>query len=295
MLRQLPKNRTRLRLIVGILLPAYLVLWIAGTGCLGELYWYGYLVESCVFSMALGFPVGTLTEQEIAILTVTTGVDVYLPLGYIAVSGSTSDSISEFRAYLAFYTALGILTQRLNMMMSTSMGGLGGSADLPASVMMAPGDFVVLSIFMSAVLSDYFGVFRFVPTSESESAVPVFSFPENTARAKFAKAFDAEFGVDYEVPEGRLVINGSVEVPDDARAKIPKKVIVEIAHLSATGAVLAKHKQIVKIRKNGTFKPAGKAFKGFDMEAGERVRLRLKPKRGDLTGLNWMLMPELIS
>jgi len=297
MARQLPRNRSRLRLLTVVILPAYLVLWIGGTGCFGDVQLFRTQVNSCLFSVQFFLFGDAATNELLTLITFTTGVNLYLPIGQVALSGSSSGEARAFRAFVRFRNAVGKLLEEWVMDVEAN-GSVSGHAST-GGVMLEPRSTIQVAVRWSNVLRAFSGLMWYTPASEGPQ-MPSFSFPAEVVsldalgRVKFTNVFDAEFGVDYPIPAGDLVIEGTVEVSEDAKVKVPRKVILEIAHLAANGKVLSKHKQIVKIKRSGKFKTSTKAFVGYDVSAGERVRVRVKPKGGDLTGLNWTLMPGLI-
>lgn len=291
--RRLPAHRTHLRLFAIALLPAYLLLWVAGTGCAGSLYWFDDEIEACYFAMTLLLDPTVTLGDWFHVMSVRSGVNVYLPYGYITVNGIATPQVPPFMARLDLYNPAGTMINRFDMNLDSN-GSVFGETDLPA-VMIAPGSRLGLYLYLEALLNSFSGTFNYQPMVESRE-MPTLRFPESAKRAKFNTAFEAEFGIPYEIPAGTLIFDGSVAAAAGSRAALPKKVIVEVAHLDDDGKVQSRHKQVIKIKKaNGNFKTSRKAFKGIDLDAGESVRLRLKVKGGDMAGLDWSLMPTLNS
>jgi hypothetical protein len=271
------------------MLPAYLVLWVAGTGCFGDVYLFENEVDACIFTMALEMA-GIDMSDYVLVLDITSGATILLPESLLTVNGTISPNVSV-DSRLDVYDVDGAMTQRVELPLSANMQ-LSGGTDFPQT-MLAPGYRMALYLKSQQQLREFYGNFNLSATSFRVTP-PTLRFPTPANRGGFTTAFDAEFGIPYVIPEGDLVFEGSVTAPEGSRARVPKKVIVEIAHLDENGRVLSKHKQKIKIKKrNGKFKTSRKSFKGYDMAPGESVRLRLKPKRGDLDGLNWMLEPAL--
>lgn len=287
--RRLPRNRRCLRLMAISLAPIYLVLWIAGTGCFGELYMYDVTLARCLFVMNLLLEDG-VTEAEL--LDVLSGVEMEVPDSMLGIAGSTGSGTNEGVATLRHYRA-GMLEQQIDYALHFSALGAIDDDDLIEGFQLQPGDRLALLIALEDVLADLFAQFTLDPVGLDPvdgSRVPSFRFPEAAGRAKFSMVFDAKLGVPYDLPAGELVLDGSVAVSEGARGEVPRKVIVEVAHLNASGKVKRKHKQTIKINQgNGVFKTSRKDFKGFEVQEGERIRLRFKSKGGDVTGLDWML------
>lgn len=282
--RQLPSNRRPLRLTALGLIPVYLVLWIAGTGCYGSLYMENARLARCLFVLDLLLETGVSQADLVA---VTFGIQFTVLESTLTSSGSSS---SEGEGLLTIrHQRAGDILADYDVGLRMAAGGLIDDRELfKGGLQLVAGDQLTLLLALDQAVKDLFAT---VGLEENAMRVPSFRFPDTASRVKFTTAFDAEFGVPYDFVEGELVIDGSAVVSEEARARAPKKVIVEVAHLDANGKVKSRHKQIVKIKKTGDFKTSRKAFKGFDVAAGERVRVRLKPKRGDLVGVDWTLLP----
>jgi len=290
MSRQLPIGRRKLRGAALAMLPVYLVLWIAGTGCLADLLFFEAQLSRCYYVVDLLSRVPLSPGSEFQLIDVMVGVDVTVPEGEVSVHSSTAQAGADVRLV---QSRAGQLAREIDMRLELFSGsGLFGSTRIDPPIQLMSGDRLALFVLLDQLIGSFYGDFNFAPLVPARIEQPTFRFPDTANRAKFTTVFDAEFGIGYDLTEGELVFDGSVAVPADSRAKVPRKVIVEVAHLDANGKVQSRHKQIVKIkRKTGEFKTSRKAFNGIELEAGERVRVRMKPKGGDLTGLDWTLAP----
>ena len=286
MSRQLPKNRRPLRAAAFALIPVYLVLWVAGTGCIHESELRDSKLARCLFVLDLIWD-SDLTDLEV--LDILWGVALEVPPS--ALTGSGSSTMASMGTVTLSQRRGGELVKSIDQQINiaTMTESLFSSGAALEGLDIQPNDRLALYVALQTAVRDLFASIK----TEEDSAfrAPTFRFPAPASRVKFSMLFDATFGIGYDFPAGELVFNGSAEVSEGARAKVPKKVIVEVAHLDSNGKVKSKHKQVVKIKNNGDFKTSRKAFKGFDVAEGERVRVRLKPKKGDLTGVDWTLKP----
>ncbi len=107
------------------------------------------------------------------------------------------------------------------------------------------------------------------------------SFSLAGARGRKKKVMTTTFATPVNFPKGTVFLSGFVMTQGNRETRsLPTRVLLEVLHLDAKGKKIGTFKMTFAV--NGLTIPfTTKPFPGFDVAAGESVRLSFKPKGGE--------------